>query len=171
MQAGEPHAAARAVVAGHQAGGQVPSPGAGHVLRMSGEIHDWLAGLRDGDPALAIAVVPALAALLNEGARLGEPLVVSTEDSWPGALFEALDRSYQEGIERATALRRGDAAAETLVSDIQGQAWSRRPPKRSWRTGTVACWMRAACTRQRRQQKHWPRPGSKRPRRVGCCRG
>jgi hypothetical protein len=122
MQAGETHAAARAVIAGHQAGGQVPSPGAGHALRMSGEIRDWLAGLRGSDPAAAMAVVPALAALLNEGARLGEPLVVSTEDSWPWALFEALDRSYQEGIERATALRRGQAAAETLVSDIQGQA-------------------------------------------------
>lgn len=56
---------------------------------MSGEIHDWLAELRDGDPAAARVVVRALAALLNEGARLGEPLVLSTAKSWPWALFAA----------------------------------------------------------------------------------
>lgn len=118
---GEPYAAARrAAVAEHQ--GQIPSPDAGYALRMSGEIHDWLAGLRDSDPAAAVLVVQALAALMNQGARLGDPLVVSTADDWPWALFEALDRSYQDRIERLSAVRRGEADAATLVKDIQEQA-------------------------------------------------
>src|SRR5215831_4606669 len=45
---GEPYTAARrAVISEHQAAGAgSPPPGAGYALRMSGEIHDWLAGLR-----------------------------------------------------------------------------------------------------------------------------
>jgi hypothetical protein len=120
---GEPYAAARrAVVTEHQSRGQIPSQGAGYALRMSGEIHDWLAGLRGSDPAAAMVVGQALAALMNGGASLGEPLVVSTADSWPWALAEALDRSYQQRLERLIAVRRGEADAATLVSDIQGQA-------------------------------------------------
>jgi len=51
-ETGEPYAAVRrAVIGEHQgAGGLVPSPGAGYALRMSGEIHDWLADLHRGDP-------------------------------------------------------------------------------------------------------------------------
>jgi hypothetical protein len=56
---------------------------------------------------------------MSEGASLGDPLVVSTADSWPWALAEALDRSYQERLDRLTALRRGEADAVILVSDIQ----------------------------------------------------
>jgi len=122
-QTGEPYAAARrAVVTEHQGGGQIPSQGAGYALRMSGEIHDWLAGLRGSDPAAAMVAGQALAALMNEGASLGEPLVVSTADSWPWALAEALDRSYQQRLDRLIAVRRGEADTATLVNDIQGQA-------------------------------------------------
>ena len=123
-QTGEPYASARrAVVTGHQgASGQIPPPGAGYALRMSGEIRDWLAGLRDSDPATARTVAQALAALQGEGARLGEPLVASTADSWAPALAEALDWSYREKVERLTAVRRGAADAEALVHDIRKQA-------------------------------------------------
>jgi hypothetical protein len=123
-QTGEPYAAARrAVVREHQDGnGEIPSPGAGYALRMSGEIHDWLAGLRDGNPVAAIAVGQALAALLNEGARLREPLVASTADSWVSALATGLDRSYQKKLERLTAMRRGEADAASLVEDIRKHA-------------------------------------------------
>jgi hypothetical protein len=53
METGEPYAAARrAVVTEHRAAGeQIPSPDAGCALRMSGEIHNWLADLRGSDPA------------------------------------------------------------------------------------------------------------------------
>ena len=122
-ETGEPYAAARrAVVTEHRAAGeQIPSPDAGCALRMSGEIHNWLADLRGSDPAAAMLVGQALAALMTEGASLAGPLVVSTADSWPWALGDALDRSYQESLERLTLLRRGEAEAITLVRDIQDQ--------------------------------------------------
>ena len=57
-ETGEPYAAARrAVISEHQAAGaQIPPPGAGYRLQMSGEIHDWLAGLRGSDPPAAARV-------------------------------------------------------------------------------------------------------------------
>jgi hypothetical protein len=122
-ETGEPYAAARrAVISEHRdAGGQIPPPGAGYALRMSGEIHDWLADLRGSDPAAAMLVGQALVALMKEGAGLGDPLVVSTADSWPWALGEALDRSYQQSLERLALLRRRAADAATLVNDIHDQ--------------------------------------------------
>jgi hypothetical protein len=122
-ETGEPYAAARrAVVTGRRAaGGEIPSSGAGCALRMSGEIHGWLADLRGSDPAAAARVGQALAALMNEGVSLGDPLVVSTADSWPWALCEALDRSYQQRLEGLQPLRRREADAATLVKDIQAQ--------------------------------------------------
>jgi hypothetical protein len=123
-QTGEPYTAARrAVVTGHQgASGQAPPPAAGYALRMSGEIRDWLAGLRDSDPATASTVAQALVALQSEGPRLAEPLVASTAGSWAPALAEGLDRSYREQVERLTAVRRGAADADTLVRDIREHA-------------------------------------------------
>ena len=120
---GEPYAAARrAVVTEHDAAGdQVPPSGAGYALAMSGEIHDWLADLRRTGPAAALRVVQALVTMMEKGASLGDPLVTSTADSWPWALMQALDRSYQERMERLTAVRRGEADAATLVKDIQDQ--------------------------------------------------
>ena len=72
-------------------------------------------------PAAPMRAGQALAALMKEGASLGDPLVVSTADAWPWVLAEALDRSYQESLERLTALRQGEADAATLVKDIQDQ--------------------------------------------------
>jgi hypothetical protein len=40
-------------------------------LRMSGEIHDWLADLHETDPPAAMLVGQALAALMSEGASPG----------------------------------------------------------------------------------------------------
>ena len=122
-ETGEPYAAARrAVVNEHQGGAQIPLPDTGYVLRMSGEIHDWLVGLRDINPRAARRVAQTLAALMEEGTGLGDPLVVSTAGAWPEALAEALNRSYPENLERRTAARRAAAAAATLVQDIQDQA-------------------------------------------------
>jgi len=58
---------------------------------MSGEIHDWLADLRRSDRSAALRVAKALVTLMREGASLGDPLVISTADSWPWALAEALN--------------------------------------------------------------------------------
>jgi hypothetical protein len=89
---------------------------------MSREIHDWLAGLRASNPRAARRVAQALAALMEEGTGLGDPLVVSTAGAWPEALAEALSRSYPERPERLAAARRAAAAAAALVQDIQDQA-------------------------------------------------
>ena len=122
-ETGEPYAAARrAVVNEHPGGPQIPSPDTGYVLRMSGEIHDWLAGLRDSNPRAARRVAQTLAALMEEGTGLGDPLVVSTAGAWPEALAEALSPSYPERLEPLTAARGAAAAAATLIKDIQDQA-------------------------------------------------
>ena len=122
-ETGEPYAAARrAVVNEHQGGAQIPFPDTGYVLRMSSEIHDWLAGLRDSNPRAARRVTQTLAALMEEGTGLGDPLVVSTVGAWPEALAEALSRSYPVRLEQLTAARRAAADAATLVQDIRDQA-------------------------------------------------
>jgi len=117
---GEPYTAARrAAVRGRQAAGEDPPRGPGYWLAMSGEIRDWLAGLRTRDPAAAARVVNALATLMEKGARLGEPLVASPADSWPWALVEALDLDYQERLAGLQELRQREAEAISLVRDLQ----------------------------------------------------
>jgi phage shock protein A len=122
-ETGEPYTAARrAAVTEHQATGpRTPAWGTGYVLRMSDEIHDWLADLRGSDPPTAARVVNALATLMLEGASTGDPLVVSTADTWPWALMAALEWTYQERLDRLATLRRAQAAAATLAKDIQNQ--------------------------------------------------
>jgi hypothetical protein len=113
-------AARRAVVAEQQAAyTNTPAPGVGYALRMSGEIHDWLAGLRRGDQSAALRVIKALVRLMTEGASLADPLVISTADSWFWALAEALDRSHHERLERLQRMRRREADAAVLVRDIE----------------------------------------------------
>jgi len=91
-------------------------------LRMSGEIRDWLAGLRESDPPAALLVGQALTALIGEGDRLGPPLVVSLARSTrPADLPEALDRSYQDRLGRLQILRRLVADTVTLAREIQIQ--------------------------------------------------
>ena len=122
-QAGEPYTAARRAVVSEHEGADAgdPPPGAGYTLRMSGEIHDWLTDLRRSDQTTALRVAKALVMLMRDGADLGDPLVISTAGSWPWALAEALDRSYQQSLDRLTALRWGEADAAGLLSDIQDQ--------------------------------------------------
>ena len=120
-QTGEPYAAARRGAVGeHQAAaGEDPPADTGYALAMSGEIRDWLTDLRIHDSAGAAQVGNALAALMEQGASLAGPMVVSTAEAWPWALAEALDLAYQERLERLTALRRGEAEAVTLIRDLQ----------------------------------------------------
>jgi phage shock protein A/DNA-binding XRE family transcriptional regulator len=93
----------------------------GYQLRMSGEIHDWLADLRETDPAAAMLVGQALAALMSEGASLGPPLVVPAAETWPEDLAAALDASYQHRLDRLQVVRKRAAEAARLVQDIQDQ--------------------------------------------------
>jgi phage shock protein A len=93
----------------------------GYRLRMSGEIHDWLADLHETDPAAALLVGQALAALMSEGASLGPPLVVPVAETWPEDLTAALDASYQHRLDRLQLVRKRADGAAWLVRDIQDQ--------------------------------------------------
>lgn len=90
-----------------------------YLLRMSGEIHDWLTDLRGSDPPAAILVRQALAALMSEGAGLGSQLVAAVDPLRPEELVEVLDSSYQERMERLQAARWRAGEAATLVKDIR----------------------------------------------------
>jgi len=127
-ETGEPYTAARRAVVtegqaleGQAAAGQIWPAGAGYALAMSDEIHHWLAELRGSDPPAALRVVQALVTLMEKGASLGDPLVASAAGSWPWALLQALDRSYQERLEHLGAVRRGEADAAALIKDIHDQ--------------------------------------------------
>lgn len=94
----------------------------GYALRMSDEMHDWLTDLGRDDPAAATLVAEALTALLSEGERLGPPLVVPLADSFPPPdLADALDRSYQRGLEYLMLSRRQEADATMQIRLIREQ--------------------------------------------------
>jgi len=92
-----------------------------YLLRMSGEIHDWLAELHETDPPAALQVGQALAALMSEGATLGPPLVVPVPALWPEDLLAALDASYQHQLGQLQVVRKRVAEAAWLVKDLQDQ--------------------------------------------------
>src|SRR5260370_1194082 len=94
----------------------------GSARRMSGELHDWLTGLRDGDPSAARSVGEALTALMTEGASLGPPLVVPVvSPAVEMTVAEALRRSYQRGLEWARAARRREADAVAVAERLRQQ--------------------------------------------------
>jgi uncharacterized protein len=91
----------------------------GYVLRMSGEIRDWLVGLRDSEPGIATAVTHALIALVDAGTELGPPAVVALEQPPPRTdPREALDYAYQERLERLQEVRRA-AQDDDYVGSLQ----------------------------------------------------
>jgi DNA-binding XRE family transcriptional regulator len=94
----------------------------GYRLQMSGEVHDWLADLRDSDPPAAILVGQALTAVGEENGVLRPPLVISLADSpGPAGPLEALDRAYQKRLDSQQILRRRVADVATLRRDIERQ--------------------------------------------------
>src|SRR5579863_9328860 len=94
----------------------------GYLLRMSAEIHDWLADLRDTDPAAAVGAGEALAALMNEGANLAAPLVAGVADPRrPADPDEAFRLSYQVKLEQLQVARRRAMSVTSLVGDSRKQ--------------------------------------------------
>ncbi len=92
-----------------------------YLLRMSAEIHDWLADLGRTDPPAAVLAGEALTALMTEGARLEAPLVTAVADPRPGDPSEALDLSYQIRLEQLQVARRRAAGVATLAHDSRKQ--------------------------------------------------
>jgi hypothetical protein len=94
----------------------------GYQLQMSAEIYDWLTELRVSDPPAATLAAQALAALADDGDRLGSPLVtavayrLSSDD-----LESALDEHYQARLESMNAMRRRVAGAATLRKRLELQ--------------------------------------------------
>ncbi len=95
----------------------------GYRIRMAAEVADWLAGLKDSDPATAELVDQALAALRDRGASLGPPLVIAVppdEPVRPGPeqaqrrLLAALTRLRRAVAQVATARKRLDLQVQQL---------------------------------------------------------
>ena len=78
----------------------------GYQLRLHSQIRAWLTDLRDTDPGQARLVGEALLVLIDAGAALGPPLVVSLESvlGQPEDPRETLDRSYQRQLETLTKI-------------------------------------------------------------------
>ena len=94
----------------------------GYVLRISGEIRQWLADLCVSDPEAAAVVGQALVALMNVGPSLGRPVVVKPQTGRPGTdPREALDHAYQIRLERAQDLRHATAEAADVGVQIQAR--------------------------------------------------
>jgi phage shock protein A/DNA-binding XRE family transcriptional regulator len=95
-----------------------------YLLRMSDEIRDWLADLRDSEPVAARQVGASLTALITEGSGLAAPLVVALDGTprpspWSAGEPEALDESQQERLEQMQTVRRHHAEAAGLMKDIE----------------------------------------------------
>ena len=72
----------------------------GYQLKMSAEIYEWLAELRDSDPPAAVLAAQALTALADSGDRLGPPLVTAVAPRLPpDELRSALDQQYQARLD------------------------------------------------------------------------
>jgi hypothetical protein len=82
-----------------------------YSLQMSDEMHGWLTDLRDSDPPAAAVVGEALAALMSAAGGLRPPLVIPLAQPLPADLGQALDRAYQDRLQRLTVLRRRVAEA------------------------------------------------------------
>jgi len=101
----------------------------GYQLKMSAEIYEWLAELRDSDPPAAVLAAQALTALADSGDRLGPPLVTGVAPRLsPDELGSALDQHYQARLESLTAMRRQVAEAATLRKNIELQLTDPEPP-------------------------------------------
>jgi len=100
----------------------------GYQLKMSAEIYEWLAELRDSDPPAAVLAAQALTALADSGDRLGPPLVTGVAPRLsPDELGSALDQHYQARLESLTAMRRQVAEAATLRKNIELQLTDPEP--------------------------------------------
>jgi hypothetical protein len=92
-----------------------------YLIRMAPEVQEWLAALRDRDPAGADVIDEAVVALRAGGGSLGPPLVVPIDDAPLGARPD-LDAAYERQLEMLTRVRRAVADVATSRKRLELQA-------------------------------------------------
>ena len=93
----------------------------GYLIRMAPEVEQWLAAVRDRDPASADLIDEAVAALRAGGESVGPPLVVPLDDP-PLSARPDLDVFYQRQLETLTRVRRAVAEVATSRKRLELQA-------------------------------------------------
>jgi hypothetical protein len=93
----------------------------GYLIRMAPEVEEWLAAVRDRDPAAADLIDEEVAALRAGGTSVGPPLVVPLDDPSLGARPD-LESSYQRQLEMLTRVRRAVADVATWRKRLELQA-------------------------------------------------
>src|SRR5215468_9765137 len=94
----------------------------GYALRMSEELHQWLADRCESQAEAAIGLGQALVALASAGPALGPPTVVKAAPGGQDAdLREALDATYQSRLEHTQSLRHATAEAASLDAHFQAR--------------------------------------------------
>ena len=93
----------------------------GYLIRMAPEVEEWLAAVRDRDPAAADLIDEAVAALRAGGTSVGPPLVVPLDDPSLDPRPD-LELSYQRQLEMLTRVRRAVADVATWRKRLELQA-------------------------------------------------
>jgi hypothetical protein len=93
----------------------------GYLIRMAPEVEEWLAAVRDRDPAAADRIDEAVAAVRAGGESVGPPLVVPLGDP-PLSARPDLDVSYQRQLEMLTRVRRAVAEVATSRKRLELEA-------------------------------------------------
>jgi len=92
----------------------------GYRIRIVPEVAGWLGQLRDADPGTAGVVDEALAALREQGASLGPPLVIPVEVR-PEPTRLDLDQAYQRQLAMLARVRRAVAEMATARKSLELQ--------------------------------------------------
>ena len=92
----------------------------GYRIRMVPEVAGRLGQLRAADPGTAGVVDEALAALRDQGAGLGPPLVIPVETR-PESARPDLDQAYQHQLEMQARVRRAVAEMATARKRLELQ--------------------------------------------------
>ncbi|HEY7324566.1 MAG TPA: PspA/IM30 family protein, partial [Streptosporangiaceae bacterium] len=93
----------------------------GYLIRMAPEVGQWLAAVRDRDPAAADGIDAAVAALQAGGESVGPPLVVPLDGPSLNAGPD-LDTAYERQLEMLTRVRRAVANVATSRKRLELQA-------------------------------------------------
>lgn len=93
----------------------------GYLIRMAPEVEQWLASVRDRDPAAADLVGEAVATLRAGGDSVGAPLVVPVDYPALSARPD-LDAAYERQLEMLTRVRRAVADVATSRKRLEIQA-------------------------------------------------